>query len=295
MKKFKGLSTDKLAILAYLTVCVIWGSTYLAIRIAVMDLPPLLSAGIRFTCAGLIMFIYAYFKKKPLPNKTQIRNQSIVGLLLLLGGNSMVVLGSLWLNSGIVSLLFATMPLFIAVGEIFLPSEDKLSPLGWLGLFVGFGGVAYLVLGKDSNIDLSLFSVAIVLTGAALWALGSIFSARFKNEGAIEFDLSIQLFVGGCGQIIVGLLAGEASDVSFSLNGSLAILYLIFFGSLLGYNAYIYLLSVWPATRAGTYTYVNPFVAMFLGYLVLREPLSFHIFIGTGIILTGVFMVQYSK
>lgn len=135
-------SPQKLAIIAYITVCIIWGSTYLAIRIAVMDFPPLLSAGIRFICAGSIMFIYAFIKGRPLPGSTQIRNQSIIGLALLLGGNSMVVLGSQLLNSGIVSLLFATAPLFIAIGQIVMPTGEKLAPAGWLGLLIGFGGVA---------------------------------------------------------------------------------------------------------------------------------------------------------
>lgn len=287
-------SPQKLAIIAYITVCIIWGSTYLAIRIAVMDFPPLLSAGIRFICAGSIMFIYAFIKGRPLPGSTQIRNQSIIGLALLLGGNSMVVLGSQLLNSGIVSLLFATAPLFIAIGQIVMPTGEKLAPAGWLGLLIGFGGVAYLILSAKENLDISIKGTFIVLLGAAFWATGSILSSKFKNgDGAIEFDLGIQMLAGGLGLTVFGLLFGEASRLVVSAPAIFAILYLIFFGSLLGYSSYIYLLQVWPATRASTYTYINPFVAMFLGFLILREPLTIHVLIGTVIILLGVFMVQF--
>ncbi|GAB1476009.1 hypothetical protein MASR2M70_08410 [Bacillota bacterium] len=223
-----------------------------------------------------------------------MRNQSIIGLALLLGGNGMIVLGSQWISSGIVALLFATAPLFIAIGETFLPRGEKLTLLGWVGLFVGFSGVAYLVLGGGEVLNIPFKGALILLLGSAFWALGSILSKRLKSQGAIEFDLGIQMLVGGLGLMAAGLLTGEGGRMTITQNGVFAILYLIVFGSLLGYNAYIYLLRVWPATRASTYTYVNPFVAIFLGFLLLREPLSIHVFVGTGIILSGVFMVQFS-
>lgn len=288
-------NSQKMAIIAYITVCLVWGSTYLAIKLAVLDLPPMLSTGIRFVCAGLIMFGFSRWKNRPLPSKEQIRHQALVGLLLLLGGNGLVVIGSQWLHSSVAALLFATVPFFIAILELLLPGGEKLIWTGWLGLIIGFIGVALLVLTGQKNLDISFIGVVTVLIGAISWASGSVFSKRIKSGGAIEMNLSIQSLAAGLGFLVTGLLLGEANSVTISRSGVLAILYLIFFGSLLGYNAYIYLLSVWPAAKVGTYAYINPFVAIFLGHLILDEPLTIFVFIGTSVILTGVFLVQFSK
>lgn len=287
-------SSQKLAIIAYIAVCILWGSTYLATRIIVLVLPPFLSAGFRFTIAGIIMFGYARFKRRPMPDKIQWRDQSIIGALLLTGANGMIVLGSQWMDSGIVALLFATAPLFIGIGETILGKGEKLTRIGWGGLIVGFGGVVFLVLGGRENLNMSMTAVFVILLGSFLWAAGSVVSKGIENRGAIEYNIAIQMLSGGAGLTLIGLLLGQERHISYSLNGILAILYLIVFGSLLGYNAYIYLLSVWPAARAGTYAYVNPFVAILLGYLILDEPLSIHVFLGIIIILLGVFMVQFS-
>jgi len=293
--KEKESDSQNLAILAYLAVCIIWGSTFLAIRIAVLDLPPMLSAGIRFILAGLIMFGFSYWKHRPLPKKDQICHQSIVGLFLLLGGNGLVVIGSQWLHSSVAALLFATVPLFIAIEELVLPGGEKLMWSGWLGLIIGFGGVALLVLTGQGNLGISIKGIVVILIGAISWASGSVYSKRIKSGGAMEVNLSIQMLAAGIGFLITGFLLRETSHVAISREGVLAILYLIIFGSLLGYNAYIYLLSVWPAAKAGTYAYVNPFVAIFLGHLILNEPITVFVFLGTAIILVGVFLVQFSK
>lgn len=291
----KKSPSQRLAILAYITVCLLWGSTYLAIKVAVLDLPPMLSAGIRFLCAGLIMFVYARWKHRPLPTRDQICHQSIVGLFLLLGGNGLVVTGSQWIHSSVAALLFATVPLFIGVEELILPGGERLGWSGWLGLIVGFGGVALLVLTGQDNLGITFKGAGIILLGALSWASGTVYSKRILSGGAMEMNLSIQMLTAGIGFLCAGLLLGEVGHASISLPGALAILYLIIFGSLLGYNAYIYLISVWPTAKAGTYAYINPFVAIFLGHFILQEPITIYVFLGTGIILAGVFLVQFSK
>ena len=286
---------QKLALFAYISICIIWGSTYLAIRVAVLNLPPLFSAGVRFIISGLIMYAYAYIKKRPLPTKQQWKNQTVAGLIILTMGNGMVVLGSQWTDSSIVTVLFATAPLYLAVLEIIFIKVDRLSLTGWLGLLTGFSGVLFLVLSGQGVLNFTVKGVSFILLGAFFWSSGSIVSKILKSEGAIEYNLSIQMLSGGIGFMIAGLLMGEASHITFTLEGALAILYLITFGSLIGYTSYIYLLSVWPASKAGTYAYVNPFVGIFLGHLILKEPITHNVFIGTTIILLGVFMVQFSK
>lgn len=288
------LTENRKAILAYISVCIIWGSTYIAIKFAVNDLPPLLSAGIRFLTAGMIMLVWGKIKGKPLPDKIQVKNQSIVGLFLLLGGNGLIVIGSIWLSPGIVTLLFSTMPLFVAGAQIFFLKDEKLNSKGWLGLFLGFLGVAYLVFAGGKSLNIDLKGALIILGGAVSWAAGTIFSNLVKRESVMEYDQSVQMMAGGLGLVVTGMLTGEYHNLSISLAGVLAIAYLIVFGSLIGYNSYVYLLKVWPPAKASTYTYVNPFVSMILGFLIFKDPLNHHIFIGALIILFGVFLVQFA-
>lgn len=288
------LNENRKAILAYISVCIIWGSTYVAIKFAVNDLPPLLSAGVRFLVAGLLMFLVAAFKGKPRPDKLQVKNQSIIGLALILGGNGLVVIGSQWLSPGIVSLLFSTVPIFVATGQMFFLKTEKLNSRGWLGLILGFFGVTYLVVWGGDSLNMTLKGTLIIMAAVAFWAMGTLLSNLFKRESAIEYDQAIQMFAGGLGLFIAGLFAGEFQGFTLTLPGVLAIAYLIFIGSLLGFNSYVYLLRVWPPARASTYTYINPLVAIFLGFLFFRDPLNVHIFVGTAVILFGVFLVQFT-
>ncbi len=288
------LNENRKAILAYISVCIIWGSTYVAIKFAVNGLPPLLSAGIRFVIAGGIMFLVAYLKGKEFPDKVQIRNQSIIGLALLLGGNGLVVVGSQWLSPGIVSLLFSTVPIFVAVGQVFVIRSEKLNSRGWLGLFLGFFGVAYLIIGGGDSLNITLKGTIIILFATVSWAVGTLLSNFLKRESAMEYDQAVQMSAGGVGLMFAALLAGEFQNFTISWSGILAVAYLIFVGSLLGFNSYVYLLRVWPPAKASTYTYINPLVSIFLGFLIFNDPINFHIFFATAVILFGVFLVQFT-
>lgn len=152
----------------------------------------------------------------------------------------------------------------------------------------------WLVTGQK-DLGFSIKGIGIILIGALSWASGSTYSRRIKSGGAMEVNLGIQAMAAGIGFLIISFLLGESGHITISLKGVLAILYLIIFGSLLGYNSYIYLLSVWPAAKVSTYAYVNPFVAIFLGHLILNEPITVFVFLGTAIILVGVFLVQFSS
>lgn len=283
-------------ILAYIAVCILWGSTYLAIRIGVSDFPPELFAGIRFLIAGSLVLSFAYSKGYKFPEDfTDVRRQAIVGLLLLMGGNGIVVWAEQWVYSGVTSLLMAIVPLFNAILELFLPNGPRIGLKGWFGLILGFGGVALLVL-TGSNAKIVDVSGGILLLLAAFsWSLGSVYSKTFKPSGTTVANIGIQMFAGGIGLTIVGLLMGEAGRIHLTGKGIGAMAYLILFGSILGYSSYIYILQKWPASKAGTYAYVNPVVGVFLGAVILGEPVSSNVFISAIIILGGVFLVQLSK
>jgi len=283
-------------ILAYIAVCILWGSTYLAIRIGVSDFPPELFAGIRFLIAGSLVLLFAYSRGYKFPNDfTDVRRQAIVGLFLLMGGNGIVVWAEQWVYSGVTALILAIVPLFNAILELFLPNGPRIGWKGWIGLLLGFTGVALLVLtGSDTKI-IDVSGGILLLLAAFSWSLGSVYSKTFKASGTTVANIGIQMFAGGMGLTIVGLLMGEAGKIHLTGKGLGAMAYLILFGSILGYSSYIYILQKWPASKAGTYAYVNPVVGVFLGAVILGEPVSSNVFISAIIILGGVFLVQVSK
>jgi drug/metabolite transporter (DMT)-like permease len=282
-------------ILAFLCVCIVWGSTYLAIRIGVSAFPPALFAGFRFVLAGLAMVGYAKIRGLGFPDRLDMRRLSIVGLFLLVGGNGLVVLASQWVHSGISSLMVASIPIFMAVIELFLPSGTKMGRKGWMGLLLGFAGVVLLVTTSSGTGAIDIRGALILLCATMSWSMGSVYSKQFKATGSIVTQIGIQMLAGGGVLTAIGLLLGEGARVNLSLKGVGSILYLVVFGSILAYSCYIYILMRWPAAKAGTYAYVNPPVAIFLGFVVLGEPISLNVVICTGIILMGVFLVQTSK
>jgi drug/metabolite transporter (DMT)-like permease len=256
--------------LAYLAVCIVWGSTYLAIRIGVGEFPPTLFAGIRFLVAGSLMLVFSVYKGLKLPvDFSEVRKISIVGLFLLLVGNSCVVWAETRINSGMASLLVATVPLFMALVELVLPNRPKLSLKGGIGLLMGFGGVVLLVFKNTSVASADIFGIVLLLIGAFSWATGSVYSKSFKAVSSIIPNIAIQMLAGGLGLFIVGTCFGELSKLQVTSKGMGAMLYLIFFGSIVGYSCYVYILKKWPAAKAGTYAYVNPLVAVLLGALIL--------------------------
>ncbi|GAB6154711.1 drug/metabolite exporter YedA [Desulfosporosinus burensis] len=291
-----GKREEITVILAYISVCIIWGSTYLAIRIGVSDFPPELFAGIRFLIAGALVLLFAYFKGYKFPeNVTDFKRQAIVGLFLLMGGNGLVVWAEQWVYSGATSLLMAIVPLFNAILELFLINGPRIGLKGWFGLILGFGGVALLVLSGSEARIIDVSGGGLLMLAAFLWSLGSVYSKTFKASGTTVANIGIQMFAGGIGLTLIGLLLGEASQIHLTSKGLGAMAYLIFFGSILGYSSYIYLLQKWPASKAGTYAYINPIVGVFLGAVLLGEPVSSNMFISAIIILGGVFLVQLSK
>ncbi|SCY45776.1 EamA family transporter [Alkaliphilus peptidifermentans] len=292
---FMNDKDERKNILAFLCVCIVWGSTYLAIRIGVSAFPPALFAGLRFLLAGLAMVIYACLKGLKFPNKIDIRRLSIVGLFLLVGGNGLVVLASQWVHSGITSLIVASMPIFMALIELCLPKSSRIAGKGWFGLILGFSGVVLLVITSSGTGAINVSGALILICATLFWSIGSVYSKQFRSTGSIVTHIGIQMLAGGIVLTSIGIFLGEVSRVNLTLKGIGSILYLAIFGSVLAYSCYIYILMRWPASKAGTYAYVNPLVAIFLGFIVLKEPISLKILICTGVILMGVFLVQTSK
>ena len=285
------------ALVAYLLVCVFWGSTYLAIRIGVQELPPFLFAGTRFLIAGVLLTGVALALGDRLPRRARDwRTLALVGLLLLAGGNTFVVWAEQFTPSGVASIFVVTVTLWMAFFDAVIPGGT--GDLNWrvvAGLVLGFVGTTLLVGAGPAEILHADLRGPLALTGAsASWALGSVYFKRHPTETSPYIAASIQMIVGGSFVTLVGLGLGEAASWHLSRSGLGAILYLVIFGSIVGYSAYGYALRHAPATIVGTYAYVNPVIAVVLGWLLLDEAVTSRTLVAMALILGAVVWIQFS-
>jgi drug/metabolite transporter (DMT)-like permease len=282
------------AYLAWITVCLVWGTTYLGIRIGVKDLPPMLFAGLRWTIAGSIFLIFLKSRGQKLPAKKDLIPLAIVGIALLGIGNGLVVVGEQWVSSGLTALLITTTPFWFIIIEAFLPNRPKINFLIISGLVLGLVGVT-LIFGShlEELLNKSYMLGVLCIMGAVIaWALGSVYSKYKKINLHPLMSASAQMIIAGVVQILLGLFLGEASEFHLAGNGLWAFIYLTLIGSIFGYGSYIYAISHLPLSLVSTYAYINPIIALFLGWLVLDEKLDIIILISAVIIIVGVLLVK---
>jgi drug/metabolite transporter (DMT)-like permease len=285
------------ALIAYLVVCVFWGSTYLAIKVGVMELPPFLFAGLRFLVAGVILLVIARAFGDPFPKgKSDWRTLAIVGLMLLAGGNAFVVWSEQYISSGVASIFVVTVAMWTALFDALVPGGS--SELNWrvvAGLLLGFLGTLLLVGATPAEILAADKRGPIALTiASASWSLGTVYAKRHPTRASPYMGAAVQMMVGGTAVALVGTLLGEWSSWTFSGRGLGAFAYLVVFGSVLGYSAYAYALRHASATIVGTYAYVNPVIAVLLGWLLLDEVVTSRTFVAMAMILGAVLWIQFS-
>jgi drug/metabolite transporter (DMT)-like permease len=276
--------------LALLAVYIIWGSTYLAIRIALEGFPPFMMAGMRFLLAGGLMFVFLRLRGEPNPTRKQWGGAAIVGLLLLLGGNGMVTFAEQWVASGLAALAVATVPIFAALfaglwGK--WPSRQE-----WLGLVVGLVGVALLNLEGDMRAN-PIGAIALFFATAS-WALGSVWS-RYLPMPRGAMASSTEMLAGGAGLLVLTLATGEQITSVPGPRPILALLYLVILGSIVAFTAYSYLLQRVRPSLATSYAYVNPVVAVGLGVGLAGEQVTLFGLIAMPIILLGVAIVVLAR
>jgi drug/metabolite transporter (DMT)-like permease len=282
-------------IAAFAAVYLIWGSTYLFIRIAVETIPPLLMGGVRFLVAGTVLLAITSRMGGAADDPVgprQWRAAVITGALLLLGGNGGVSYGEQFVPSGVVALLVATVPLFIAVfGAIFL--RQRLRKVAVLGIAVGLAGTAVLLRpGAGGTGDPG--HMLLVLASPLTWAAGSLYATRGPLPKRPLVATGMEMLCGGALLVLVGLITGEAPALHLdrvSVASALSLLYLIIFGSLVAFSAYIWLLSKVPTTAVATYAYVNPLVAVLLGWAFLGEHITGQTLIAAALIVIAVALI----
>jgi drug/metabolite transporter (DMT)-like permease len=285
--------------LALGAVYVVWGSTYLAIRVAVRTIPPFLMGGVRFMVAGGLMYVWAIRRgdrEADRPNARQWLSAAIIGGFLLLGGNGAVVWAEQHNPSGMTALLIATVPLWLALLDRVVFGK-RLPLLAVAGLVLGFGGVILLV-GGNSGGRFTVAGVIVTLVGALSWAVGSLYARGARLPARPFVATGMEMIAGGALLTLAGVAGGELGKLHVShISGESwwGFLYLIVFGSWVGFSSYVWLLRVAPVSLVGTYAYVNPVVAVFLGWAILDEIVTGRTLLAAAVIVVGVAMIILSR
>jgi drug/metabolite transporter (DMT)-like permease len=281
---------------AFAAVYVIWGSTYLAIRIGVESFPPLLLAGWRHLTFGLLLYPFLRWKTGVRPTRAHWRTAIITGCLLLFLGNGIVCVAEQTVASGVTALLVATVSLWMVLIDWLRPGGTRAVARVVVGLLMGFAGLALLVgpksLGGSGRVN--PVGVALLVAASFSWACGSLYSKHGEMPASPLLGAAMQSLSGGVALWIAGLFSGELTSLhlaAISLRSWLALGYLIVFGSMLGFTAYIYILKHSTATRVATYAFVNPVVALFLGWLIASEPITLRTILAAAVILAAVLLV----
>ena len=287
--------------IALLALYIVWGSTYLAIRFAVETIPPFMHASLRFLISGAILYAWRRAAGDPAPTAGNWKSTAVVGAALLLGGNGLVAWAEQTVPSGIAALLITTSPFWLVLFEAMRAGGTKPTWQAILGLIVGFAGVFILIgpaeiIGGESSFD--TFGVILLLLAPLFWSMGSIYAKGADMPKSTLLSTGMQMLMGAAALFLVSVVKGELSGFSLgavSLRSWLALLYLITFGSLIGFVSYGWLLHNAPISLVSTYAYVNPVVAVLLGSLFADEPLNGRILIGAAIIIGSVVLINSAR
>jgi drug/metabolite transporter (DMT)-like permease len=288
-----------MVVLAFGLVYVFWGSTYLGIGIAVEHIPPGLMCATRFLIAGILMLVWCAVTRRQVRHSAgQLAHMAVVGTLLLMGGNLTLSYAERVVPTGLSALLIAVTPLWFLVLDSLLLGDHRISPRGIVGLVIGIAGVIVLIWPKITAPAAlgrrELWWSLALIGGSFSWALGSVLSKKWPSADPFSAT-AWQVTFAGLANLIFALLFETHSKVIWTARGIGAILYLVVCGSWIGYTAYIWLLQHVPTSKVATYAYVNPVVAVFLGWLVLRERIDYFIAFGTAVVVASVVLVTTAK
>ena len=280
--------------------CVLWGTTYLAIRVAVTTWEPFLFGGLRFAAAGTIVILAMRMRGIRVPRDPRLlRDTAIAGTLLLVGGNAAVILAERHVPSGITAVMVSTMPIWTVVISALTPRGHRLGPLNWFGLLAGLAGVVVLVWPElagplPANREF-LWGVVMLQLGSISWAAGSVYVVSRRALVPPLLGAGLQMLAGGIVMLLIGTLFGEWAHLNPDRRGWEAFLYLLVFGSLLGYVSFVYALQHLPVAKVSLYGYVNPIVAVIVGALILDERFGLREATATAIVLGAVALARLGK
>jgi drug/metabolite transporter (DMT)-like permease len=285
-----------LVLSAFAAVYVIWGSTYLGIHIAIQSIPPLLMAGCRSLLAGVILYAVLRMRGAARPAALHWGHASVIGSLLLLGGNGGVSWAQQTVPSSIAALIVAATPLWMNLIDWLRPAGKRPHARVFVGLFLGFVGVALIVTSRDhlGHRLLGPVGATVLLLATVSWAFGSVFSPHASQPASPLLAIAMQMITGGAALLLAGMAMGEAArfhPAQITAASATAFVYLTLAGSLVGFTAYVWLLQVSTPARVSTYAYVNPLIAVLLGRLILNEPIPQSVALAGALILASVILI----
>jgi drug/metabolite transporter (DMT)-like permease len=287
-------------ILAFALLYVLWGSTYLAMRVVVRDIPPYVVGTVRYLVSGPIMLAAcALMGRKISLDRRDLGRLLVISILLLSTGNIGVLWGEEYVSSGLASLVVALVPIWVVMIEAWVFRAGRMTAKGLVGLAIGIVGLLVLLWPRITSGthlgQLELLGAGILAGASFFWALGSVFSHRFNLTVDVFASAAWQMTLGGLVNGVIALLTGQFQNTNWTISALTGIGYLVVFGSWIGYTAYIYLLEHVPTPKVATYAYVNPIVAVFLGWIILREQVDAYMLLGTAIIIASVALVNTSR
>jgi drug/metabolite transporter (DMT)-like permease len=286
---------------ALVAVYIIWGSTYLAIRFMVETMPPFLAAGMRFLVAGIILYVWQRMGGVPNPKKVELRSAAIIGLLLLMGGTGFLSWAESRVPSGIASLFIATVPLWMVVIDAVRPHGSKASGMVWAGVLVSLAGTALLInpwQPHTGSPGLNPLGVGVLFFAAVSWSIGSLYGRNAPLPASPLMGTALEMLAGAFGLFLLGSIVGEWGQfhpAAISMRSLGGLVYLVIFGSCIGFVAYTWLLRNAPTPIVSTYAYVNPVVAIVLGSFVGNEPLESLEIVSAIVIIAGVVLITTAR
>jgi drug/metabolite transporter (DMT)-like permease len=292
-------------IAAFTVIYFVWGSTYLGIRYAIDTIPPFLMAGTRFIIAGLLFYGWCHLRGQTRPGLPDWKKTAVMGILMVCCGNGLVTWAEQIIPSGFAALVVATVPIWMVIIDSALCARNRPDRLTLAGIGLGLAGVA-LLSGVDKEILVSptdhggsvFLGVSVLLFASISWASGSLYARKTSITTSLPYMIGMQTIVGGIVLIILGISQGEWARFSLdeiSFLSISALFYLITFGTILAYSAYVWLLKVSTPAKVGTYAYFNPLIAIFLGATLANEPVTVQMLIGTGCIIVSLLMINQPK
>jgi drug/metabolite transporter (DMT)-like permease len=283
------------SILAFFAIYVIWGSTFLAIRMAVLLVPPWLCAGIRFFTAGTILFVFARLRGTKGPTLREWRSLAIIGVLMFSATYGALFWGEQYVPSGITAVLEATLPLMTVLLEVFVLRQQRFRWRTMMAVGVGFSGVALMTL-RDGKQGYGVIPCLVILGGSLSWSLGAVLNKSFPLPKSRVLTAGAEMMLGGGFLLMLSLVSGELHPFPvIPLKAGLALIYLIVAGSLIGFTAFVWLLGRMPASRVASHAYVNPIVALVLGYFMASEEVTLRTLLGAGLVLGSVVLTLKDK
>lgn len=286
------------AYLAWIAVCLIWGTTYLGIRVALETIPPALVGALRYIAAGAALAGILVARGERLPGAEHWKGLALLGFLMIAVGNGGVIWAQQWVPSGIAAVVVASSPFWMAGFEAVLPRGERLTMRGIAGLVIGFIGILMLVWpdltaggAPGRQFAVGVLSLQLACIG---WALGSSYSRRHAREENALGAAALQMIFGGIFMAVIATLRGEWYDLTFTWRSAVAESYLVVFGSLVGYSAYVYALKHLPMSTVSLYAYVNPVIAVVLGTVLLGEPFGWRVVLAATVVFTGVAVVRFA-